>query len=903
MNHICVSPLPKWYQLESTSRGVDPESMVLLTLFKSDKAIPRHNRSDPTLHSFTLRAYLYRARRLLSPVKGEEPNAIVRIECAGVTAETKPLEAVTSGPEWYEMLELSNVRLLTDDAQHDPTPEPIIIEVLHQPHYFFGGGVLSGIAGSRPLLGRCHCTYNTVRRKERGISENFSSFLPKASWQKLHSQQIKESPTTRMNIITGGPSVKGSTEVGELMIAFELIRSKDLIDYSDMLQPSSIVPDITTPVNLSLTILGLRDMDISATSDPIIKVTTSTFAPARHQSIDDFSVEKQVKTLQQTVQWKDSNTNAKWATKIGKKELQNYQFFKALQRQILVPYDPAWSPELIVRVYSDNRSRQPIGETRISLAPLLPWITDPITALEAADSMANKTIENFKKDRQPNLEDFIASPYSCDMSMEPWMKLRMYDTYIRPSAYKRATGGKASSRRTTSFVSSYHSVNSKINDSYSDEFMNEDELVFANGLPAFLLSSYSAATRPPKSVHKSDLMLNADLDNWILVDEQGLPEITESMEPRIKLESNLENYLTDLYFRKKPLIRGGDPQDIHGYIKCLVMLSDDSSSSKIFDMPNNKIKGYDYRFEPASESADVECYEALELRHFYTDIETLPSRLRLRIYILSGMMIQCEACPFIKISVGSNTISFRNHPLKNDDPVNPDFSRIEELEIKLPECSRLEIAIWDKKLFGDEFIGSTVLDLEDRWFSQIWQSMKPKRQSQRSNEMPVEFCSLLSHQNQSYSPESDDAMMKGILQFWVEMFDFGEDDVPLSVLPSKPDLLLDIRIVIWSVHNVRLLQGGDKPFSDIKIICTVNSNTYEETAQYPATQETDVHRNSTDGKAQFNWRILYPKIPVRLTENCALRVKVVNHYDFVADTEIGEVKLKRLYITVLYFYL
>ena len=49
--------------------------------------------------------------------------------------------------------------------------------------------------------------------------------------------------------------------------------------------------------------------------------------------------------------------------------------------------------------------------------------------------------------------------------------------------------------------------------------------------------------------------------------------------------------------------------------------------------------------------------------------------------------------------------------------MNPQFYRSYELDVTFPEDWRLEILIYDKGgLLGDNLIGSTVIDLEDRFF-------------------------------------------------------------------------------------------------------------------------------------------------------------------------------------------
>lgn len=65
------------------------------------------------------------------------------------------------------------------------------------------------------------------------------------------------------------------------------------------------------------------------------------------------------------------------------------------------------------------------------------------------------------------------------------------------------------------------------------------------------------------------------------------------------------------------------------------------------------------------------------------------------------------------------------------DEANPDFYKMYEFEGIFPGCAPLEIEVWDyDMIFGDELIGKTSIDLEDRYFSVEWQTI---------NQKPIEY--------------------------------------------------------------------------------------------------------------------------------------------------------------------
>lgn len=62
----------------------------------------------------------------------------------------------------------------------------------------------------------------------------------------------------------------------------------------------------------------------------------------------------------------------------------------------------------------------------------------------------------------------------------------------------------------------------------------------------------------------------------------------------------------------------------------------------------------------------------------------------------------------------------RKHHLSDDR--NPLFHRAFEMTTTLPGISNLAVEVWDADTYStDDFIGRTVIDLEDRWYDDRWQ--------------------------------------------------------------------------------------------------------------------------------------------------------------------------------------
>ena len=113
-----------------------------------------------------------------------------------------------------------------------------------------------------------------------------------------------------------------------------------------------------------------------------------------------------------------------------------------------------------------------------------------------------------------------------------------------------------------------------------------------------------------------------------------------------------------------------------------------------------------------------------------------------RVYIISAYDLASRdvggfSDPYLKLAIGDEVYNERDNYVL-DEP-NPDFCKHFDFSGNFPGCPPLKIDVMDyDDLFGDYLIGSTTVDLEDRYFLAEWRAIQDK---------PVEF-------RQIYHPSS-----------------------------------------------------------------------------------------------------------------------------------------------------
>ncbi|CAJ1366715.1 unnamed protein product, partial [Effrenium voratum] len=287
---------------------------------------------------------------------------------------------------------------------------------------------------------------------------------------------------------------------------------------------------------------------------------------------------------------------------------------------------------------------------------------------------------------------------------------------------------------------------------------------------------------------------------------------------------------------------------------------------------------------------DAYAFDVARLVQRFKNKERLPSRIRVRIYFVKAICIfgkQVEGFfgkafidPYLAYKLGTNIlVSMRNMAQFNTNV--PSFYRVEERDIVMPQEGRLQVDLFDyqdafgETINGEKLIGSTVVDLEDRWHSNAWKDAMDRRQ-----QIPTENRALINPQLSGQNC--------GSIEMWVEMIDsVRASDIKASELRKPPAMEIEVRLVIRTCKNVKLMDGTK---TDVKVTVDLECKEYEGvTMGFPKLQATDTHIGST-GNAIFNWRVVYPRI-VMPTKSCTLDLKLYQANNLSADEFIGAVSI------------
>ena len=248
------------------------------------------------------------------------------------------------------------------------------------------------------------------------------------------------------------------------------------------------------------------------------------------------------------------------------------------------------------------------------------------------------------------------------------------------------------------------------------------------------------------------------------------------------------------------------------------------------------------------------------------------------------------------------------------DTLNPEYFRTYEMIGNLPSDWRLTISIWNQSSYGfDSLIGTTFLDLEDRYFgneyvskhlmlsvckkkvdfeinkddtdrdTRLWlNSVKKciKKEFSKLREKPalawVEYRPLTAKGKKT---------AQGMLEMFVEVLDMQAAKlIAVSKIAKPLPEKYELRLIIWRCQKVPL--GEEKDTVDLYFKVQFDPTGWLDDA---TEKETDCHAGSEDGHGIFNWRIKFEfELPCSFAR---IRIVAYDFSTFGTDMMISEVVL------------
>ncbi|CDJ42504.1 C2 domain-containing protein, putative [Eimeria tenella] len=818
---------PVWVPLHPMPHlsGLQAPSAVLMTLEKAkSEAAARTKRKHVVAAEYLLRAYIYTARKISSP-SGALPNPIVQVTCAGVTKETEPCEA-TSNPVFMECLHLE-LRLMTDTTTRLPTVVPIVTSLFDDRSW------------GRQLLGRAVCHYDRLRGK---LKPGEIPSVAEPRWIKLKGGQ-------RLN-----------KHRGDILVCFELIRKKD----AEVL-PAYPMRPLVCMCRLTLSCLNLRDLILAPKGrlidfDKIVREDFEGLRRVRNPvlliSVPSFGSVGRDRTSM-TLQYErnadgdPSAPNRRWSN--GPYE--SFDILKVAAIDVDIPEDPIFDPMLTIQVY--DRKVKPkyfIGQFTLSLIPLMPWIADVEAALD---------------DVRPSRD------------YEDSIDLKKIGGIMRGSKGKNRRGFSTANVVLEAISAADREV-AEANQShylYHVGVLKYDPgaegvaslWLYPDSLPKLLVQCYALPSDRPVLLASSMFSLNVFIPSKFVLCAEGkraAEKKTKEQFQRPSVESTVETFLIDVDFPPDPLKKKAMGQtQLTGSVKFFVDLTHNGEPSQHVD-----------------QTVVPWALNESRLRKHFRGEEAYPKMIKIRVYVIRAINVHLVkgmtvANPYLVFSVGKTKMPFRaeNKP----GTLNPDFFTMWERDVAFPDESRLEISVWSahEKLLqqvDDIFLGSTVIDLEQRWFSKEWQTFMKK------NEVPMEYRPL------TRRPHGN---VTGSLEMWVEMMDSQKAArVPRFNLQKPSSTDIEIRVVLWGCRGLHFKHlGSKKETVDAVLRCTMDCTKYQ--GPQPLLQSTDVHYYSKTGTAIFNWRVVYSRVAAPVN-SCILQISAYDFRNIGESPFIGEVNLE-----------
>lgn len=285
--------------------------------------------------------------------------------------------------------------------------------------------------------------------------------------------------------------------------------------------------------------------------------------------------------------------------------------------------------------------------------------------------------------------------------------------------------------------------------------------------------------------------------------------------------------------------------------------------------------------------------------------------------IAAGLEALSSATSYPELQIGEEQIKNVTYFIEEGNPekdnLNPEYFRSYEMHGELPSDWRLAINIWSQGSMGfDRIIGSTSIDMEDRyfgnkyiskllmlniaknyvdriietttitdernWLNSVKKKIKRKLLDLKENRplVPVEYRPLSAKGKKT---------AQGMIEMFVEVLDLQTAKlVPMSKIAKPVPEKYELRFIIWKCEGIPIPEGDETVDIFFKVSFDPTGWLAESTDK-----ETDCHAGSEDGHGIFNWRIKFDfELPCSFAR---IRLAAYDFSTFGDDQMMSEVVL------------
>lgn len=265
--------------------------------------------------------------------------------------------------------------------------------------------------------------------------------------------------------------------------------------------------------------------------------------------------------------------------------------------------------------------------------------------------------------------------------------------------------------------------------------------------------------------------------------------------------------------------------------------------------------------------------------------------LVVRAYVLSGDGLRppsgssdCNSYVWSRIDAGGSeqnpVYNLKDNLTVRKHTLHPQFNKCHAFgSVRFPDHCVMTLSLVEvtSARFGsgasETVIGSTEIDLEDRWFNSHYQEMVT------TDEVPIESRHLQT---------SGSVFSKGHIRLWLDIMynqrqacpapDAFAQERPIESLPSTDPLPFELRVAVFKVVDIQPPEGNSEPSVKASGKMTLDDGK-------DLFEETDTHFGCDDGTATLNWRLVFKNVMIPCKQP-RLTVQIWND-NMLASDEVG----------------